>query len=129
MQSPVFHHPALVVRHCEFGWGVFTTANLSEDTIVEQSPYLILPDTACDGNILADYVFRLSDDESSPDYQRRAMVLGWGSLYNHNKAPNLSYGIIVKRKLFQYITSRQVYAGEQLFVSYGEKWWADRTGR
>ena len=93
--------------------------------MVEQAPYLVVPADACNPNILADYVFRLSDPKQ-PDVELRALVLGWGSIYNHSNEPNIEYAILAKRKLFQYTTTRKIYAGEQLFVSYGEKWWQDR---
>ncbi len=129
MQVAVYQHPALRVRPCEFGWGVFTTKALPAATLVECAPFLILDLGAAQGPPLCDYVFRLSDDEASPLYDQRALVLGWGSLYNHADDPNLEYAMYEEQQLFEYTTRRPVRAGEQLFVSYGPRWWDDRALR
>lgn len=125
----VFQHPALRVRPCEFGWGVFTSAALPAGTLVERAPFLILDLGVTQAPPLSDYVFRLSDEEGSELYDQRALVLGWGSLYNHNDDPSLEYAMILEQQLFEFTTRRAVRAGEQLFVSYGAVWWNDRELR
>lgn len=125
----VYQHPALRVRPCAFGWGVFTAEALAAGTLVERAPFLILDLVAAQGPPLCDYVFRLSDDEGSELYDQRALVLGWGSLYNHAEEPSLEYSMILERQLFEYSTRRAVRAGEQLFVSYGAAWWGERALR
>ncbi len=126
MQIAVFRHPALVVRPCSFGWGVFTLSALPADTLVESAPFLLLDLASAQHPPLCDYSFRLTDNAKSPHYEQRALVLGWGSLYNHADEPSLHYQLRLKQRLFEYVTTRDVPAGEQLFVSYGGVWWTDR---
>lgn len=126
MQHPVFRHPALTVRACEYGWGVFTTARLEADVLVESCPFLIVPEADTLAKPLCDYVFRLTNDKADPNYPFRVLALGWGGLFNHANEPNIQYSSVVKRRLLHFTTSRPVLAGEQLFVTYGAAWWNDR---
>ncbi len=126
MQIAVFQHPALVVRPCSFGWGVFTQTALPAETLVECAPFLLLDMASAQHPPLCDYTFRLTDAPGSPHFDQRALVLGWGSLYNHADVPSLDYRLRLKQRLFEYITTRDVAAGEQLYVCYGPVWWTDR---
>lgn len=125
-KHPVFHHPSLVVRACEFGWGVFASSKLPADEIVERCPFLVVPASATVEPPLSEYVFMMTDDPADPMFGFRAMPLGWGGLFNHNNTPNLHYVSHDKRKLLEFSTTREIAAGEQLFVSYGPKWWSKR---
>ena len=122
----VHHHPALEVRRCAYGWGVFTTRALDAGEVVECAPYLVLPAVAADALPLCNYVFWLSDDEKSALYGQRALSLGWGGLFNHDDAPNLDYAADTDAQLLEFITTRAVHAEEQLFLSYGADWWQVR---
>lgn len=128
-RAVVFQNPALQVKPCEYGWGVFTRDALPEGTLVERAPFLILDLGATQAPPLSDYVFRLSDEEGSALFDQRALVLGWGSLYNHADEPNVEYAMILEQQLFEFTTRRAVRAGEQLLVSYGAVWWNDRDLR
>jgi hypothetical protein len=126
MQDPVFRHPALTVRGCHYGWGVFTLEDLAEGTVLERCPYLELADSNCEHKPLRDYVFGLTDDHRHHHFTRRALPLGWGALYNHADEPNVAHSVFAKKRLFQFVTTRAVTAGEQLYVSYGPRWWSER---
>ncbi|MSQ01466.1 MAG: SET domain-containing protein-lysine N-methyltransferase [Myxococcales bacterium] len=126
VQIGVFQHPALRVRPCSFGWGVFTRTALSAGTLVEVAPFLVLDLASAQHPPLRDYTFRLTDDPCSAQFDQRALVLGWGSLYNHADEPSLEYHLRAAQRLFEYITTRDIVSGEQLFVSYGPAWWTDR---
>ncbi len=126
MRTPVFHHPAIQVRSCEFEYGVFSSARLPAGEVIERSPYLVLPSSQTDHPPLCDYVFMISDDPKDPAHTLRAMALGWGALFNHNNSPNVRYLSIPKRRILEFSTTREISAGEQLFVSYGAHWWSQR---
>lgn len=125
--SPVYHHPSTVVRACEYGWGVFASARIDADVLVESCPYLVVPEADTHAQPLCDYVFKLTDDPADPDHAFRAVALGWGALFNHANEPNLRYAAVPRRKLLQFTTTRTILAGEQLFVSYGAAWWNYRA--
>lgn len=121
-----FHHPDVTVRPCEFGWGVFATADLPAETVVERAPFLLLDPVDAGNPPLNDYVFTVTHNARSALAGQRALVLGWGSLFNHADPPNVEHRLRLKQRLFEFVTTRAVSAGEQLFVSYGEAWWAGR---
>ena len=121
-------HPSIEVRRCEWGWGVFATTDIAADTVVEEASYLDLPIADTLAAPLRDYVFRLLDEDEPDDRtkERRALVLGLGSLFNHSHPPNIEYTLDSDRRVFCFTTNRDVRADEQLCVSYGEDWWEGR---
>ena len=126
MDQAVYRHPALAVRPCAFGWGVFALRDVPAGTVVERCPYLELPKAATLGNPLSDYVFEASADKSATNADARLLALGWGSLFNHDDDPNLEYTSFPNRRLMEFTAVREIRAGEQLFVSYGPSWWKTR---
>lgn len=95
--------------------------------MVERAPLLLLDAVDTENPPLNDYVFTVTFNPRSSLRNRLALVLGWGSLYNHADTPNVQHHLDMRRRLFEFVTTREVSAGEQLFVSYGDSWWADRA--
>lgn len=126
MKTTVTRHPAIEVRTCEFGWGVFTTADLPAGTLVERTPFLVLDPVDAQNPPLNDYVFVVTHNPRSPLFGQLALVLGWGSLFNHAGEANVQHHLKLKERLFDFVTTRAVSAGEQLFVDYGDGWWSER---
>jgi hypothetical protein len=125
--QPLFRHPNLVVASCEYGYGVFTTAPLPADTTIEECHHLRLKKEDCSG-VIDDYVYGLEPDEqdSEEGTEYYSLPLGWGSIFNHADHHNTEYWHDTDRDLIVFHTVKDVPAGQQLFINYGEPWWETR---
>src|SRR5262245_37487262 len=89
LQMPFVHSDLIVVRRSgKKGRGVFARKLIRKGTIIERAPVILLPigEVFSDAprTMLANYVFVWGSDSV-------AVVLGYGSLYNHSYQPNASY--------------------------------------
>lgn len=127
LPDSLFKHPHLVIAPCRFGHGVFAVERIPADTTVEECPHLRIRKAECSG-IIDDYVFGLDEDttESEEDEACYSLPLGWGSLLNHDDAPNIEYWHDQERDLIIFYTTREIAPGEQLFIDYGKAWWQTR---
>jgi hypothetical protein len=129
----LFVHPGLKVRPCEWGYGVFTDQPIAEGTLIEECHYLKVPFRAVRNSDVTDYVFNI---EWGPHEEDRggewvAIVMGFGMIYNHSQENNVSYYRCFQtgkgtRDVFTFYATRDIEAGEQLCISYGENWWQTR---
>ena len=126
-QQPLYRHPSIVVAPCEFGYGVFTTKRIPAETTLEECHHLRIKKEDCSG-IIDDYVYGLEPDEDDADGESQyySLPLGWGSIYNHAYRHNTEYWHDTDRDLIVFHTIKEVTAGEQLFINYGEPWWDTR---
>ena len=100
-------------------WGVFTDSFIPKGTVIEIARTLKLNNNHLfqNKNILNDYIFKLDEYNS-------LISLGFGSLYNHSENPHVNYH--VTDGLIRYTTIRDIFANEEIFVSYGDNWWQNR---
>ena len=103
-----------VRRSSKKGRGVFARKPIREGTIIERAPVVLIPVGEVFSNAprtkLADYVFNWGSDTV-------ALVLGYGSLYNHSYQPNASYyGEGSHTQAFMAI--RDIRSGEEITVNY-----------
>lgn len=96
------------------GRGVFATAFIPAGTEFERVPVLVMP--AADilggqaGEFLQQYVFEWGDGKV-------ALVLGFGSMYNHSYSPNARYDD-VGRQTKVYTAVRDIAAGQEITINY-----------
>lgn len=101
------------------GRGVFATAGFAKGDVIEVCPILALgKDDA--GGILDDYVVDLGDGSEGV-----ALMLGYGSLYNHSEQPNAEYSWETDDS-YCFTATRDIAAGEQITITYGDDWWSTR---
>ena len=96
------------------GRGVFATRPIAEGEVVELAPVVVIaPSTSryVSRTVLNDYVFGWGDDAI-------AVVLGYGSLYNHSWEPNLRYRTLLDDDLVEFTAVRDIAAGEELMTNY-----------
>lgn len=55
------------------------------------------------------------------------LALGVGSLFNHNRQPNLDYRVDHDKLIIRYFAAKNVPAGEELTIFYGDKLWFEDT--
>ena len=100
------------------GRGVFTSDDIIKGTTIEISPVIVL--TAADRSnvektLLHDYIFEWGEDHTSA-----AVALGYLSIYNHIAEPNCMYQMDFEEQTISIITLRDIQAGEELFIDYGQ---------
>lgn len=113
--NPLFQNEIYVTRSRTHGYGVYAKKKLRKGEKIEEC-YIII--SRGGDKILEDYYF---------DAKRKcAVFLGYGSIYNHSDDPNADYTINFKRRIATIKASRTIQKGEEIFVSYGDKWFSSR---
>lgn len=102
------------------GRGVTTSLPLAKGEFVAQCELLVLSskDTkVVNQTDLQYYTFKYNEDSD-------CLVLGIGEIFNHDGNPNVRYDITdytqdgYTRKVMTFTTTREIAAGEQLFIDY-----------
>jgi len=97
--------------------GVFTTVNYKEGDIIEIAP-VILNQGRLRGKI-EDYIFQW-------DPKTSLIAFGYSSMYNHSDDPNADY-IFVDQERIKITALRNIFAGDEITISYGEAYWTGRN--
>jgi hypothetical protein len=110
----------LEIKEGRHGRGVYATRAFAKGDPVESCHTLELPGDPLP-HPLGDYVFGSAEDENEV-----ILLLGYGMLYNHSSDANLEY-VQDGPRLITFVTLRDVEAGEELTIDYGEEWWSTRN--
>ena len=102
---------------------VLAKTQFAKGEIVEISPVLIVGVEAKAVHRLKDYIFEIDKNK-----QQYAIVLGYGSLYRHNKNPNIVFAYNKANKQMYFMSARPIKAAEELTIDYGKDYWDERTG-
>ena len=100
------------------GKGCFATKNIEKGSLIEKGPFIAIYKEQV-GNRLMNIVFGL-DNHSS------AILLGWGSIYNHSDLNNSDWDLNANDNYFTIIANRDIDEGEEITVSYGDGWLESR---
>lgn len=95
------------------GRGVFATRDYQPGELVEAAPVILFPaqqTPAVASTVIDDYVYLWGDD--------LALVLGYGSLYNHSFEPNARYERDFANKLMRYVAIAPIAPGTEITVNY-----------
>jgi hypothetical protein len=105
------------------GRGVFTAEPIPAGSIIEICPVLVLPlkdRTHLDQTKLHDYYFIWGEEDN-----QCAIVLGFGSLYNHAYEPNAEYAPDFGSSTLDFYALQTIAAGTEITVNYS----GDPSGR
>lgn len=109
--------PSLYIAHSSLGGrGVFTAADIPEGSVIEVCPVIAMPvrDRAfLDETDLYDYYFIWGENDN-----QCAIVLGYGSLYNHAYEPNAQYAADYDGDTLNFYALQDIAAGEEITVNY-----------
>lgn len=109
--------PAIYVRRVRaMGRGVFAGRRFRPGDIIEICPVIPLPRAqarACVGDLLDRYIF----EWPRPGYPA-AVVLGFGSIYNHAADPNAWFAPRASADVMVFRAARPIAPGEQILVDY-----------
>lgn len=118
----MLHVPGLYVQAVpEKGRGVFCANPLAESDLIEICPVILLaPEERehIDKTTVYEYYFIWPDGKGT-----LAILLGFGSLYNHDAAPNAKVYFDMGRRSVEIRCLRPIPAGEEICIDYrsGEK--------
>ena len=120
-QNNPFLRDGVFLKESKYGGkGVFTNKPIKQGEVVEIAPYLLVPiNDISKNNTLKDYVFQCDDCN-------HLLVLGYGSMYNHQDNPNLRYQYNDDQTMFSYLANRDIECNEELCISYGDGYWLGR---
>jgi hypothetical protein len=95
------------------GTGVFALVAFEPEQIIERCPVLVVPAeqalTVAD-TVFGDYVYEWEDGY--------ALALGFGSLYNHDRASNARYEMDYDAQEIHVVAERAIPAGTEVTVNY-----------
>ncbi len=97
------------------GRGVFATKNFKTGEIIEACPIIKLSTRQRlhgEKTALAYYMYPWKSERDA------AVVLGYGSIYNHSHAPNAEWKPNFKTTHMVYVASRPIKKGEEITVNY-----------
>lgn len=98
----------------EKGLGVFAVDPIEAGDVIEVA-HVLVEECAklADGSNLDRYVYQWGDSG-----EHCAIVLGYGSLYNHSYHPNAVFLPDFERGTIAYVARRAIAAGEEITVNY-----------
>ena len=109
--------PSLYIAESELGGrGVFTAAGISKGSVIEVCPVIVLSKadrSHLDETELHEYYFIWGKKD-----EECAIILGYGSLYNHSYEPNAEYAPDFKSKTLDFFALRDIKPGEEITVNY-----------
>lgn len=104
-----------VKKSLRHGFGVFAEKSIKKGEILEQC-YFIL--TKGDDANLEDFYFHAK--------RKYAVLLGYGSIYNHADEPNADYTLNINKRIATIKAVKNIKKGEEILISYGEEWLKSR---
>jgi len=113
--------PAVTVNDAGtgLGRGAFTSRSYSKGQIVEICPVILLDYPMRElPTPVQQIAFNWNKLCDAPE--NYALVLGYGSIYNHADDPNLGYSADPENQVMIYTAMRKIEKGEQLTVSYNQ---------
>ena len=113
--------PSLYIAETKLmGWGVFTSADIDEGTVVEESPVIVMSKgerKLLDQTLLHDYIFEWGEKKDEC-----CVALGYIAVYNHSYRSNCEYEMDFNREMILIRTVHFIRAGEELFINYNGNW-------
>jgi SET domain-containing protein len=102
------------------GRGVFALQAIRLGQVIERCPCIVL-ETGWQQiqTVLHDYLYCWPREGDG-----RAVVLGHGSLFNHDTRPNADWTTDNQEHQFTYHAIRDIHPHEEIFIDYGQDYWA-----
>jgi uncharacterized protein len=102
--------------HPEKGRCVIAAKDFPRESILEKAPVIIISQKdweIIEKTSLHNYAFGWGTEQD-----QAAIALGWGSLFNHSYNPNALYRKNLNEQFIDFITLRDIRAGEEITVNY-----------
>lgn len=112
------------------GRGVFAKENISSEELIERCPLVVLGwrMNYHKDPVIWQYCFTRSCpcEDCKKHGGHFLMVLGYGQVYNHQNDNNAGISFDVKNLFADIKANRDIKAGEEIFISYGNKYFQNR---
>jgi uncharacterized protein len=115
MKTKLFQNKIYVKKSSTHGYGVFAGKTFKKGEKIEEC-YIII--SRGGDKVLEDFYFDVKG--------KYGVFTGFGSIYNHSEDANADYTISVKNRCATIKAYRTIRKDEEIFVSYGDKWFSDR---
>lgn len=93
------------------GRGVFSQTSYKPGDIIERCPIIEIPkEQIKENDVLSNYVF--------PWGEGYALVLGFGSLYNHSYTSNAKYQRDFENRQMLYVAVQSIAIDEEIYINY-----------
>jgi uncharacterized protein len=116
MPRMIYAPDVIVGPSPERGRGVFATRRFGPGETIEMCPVIALSEVDArklDDTMLCEYYFGWGEDR-----KQAAIVLGYGSLYNHSFTPNAAHHKNVADGVMSVVALREIAAGGEIFIHY-----------
>lgn len=115
-------YPIEVKRSNIHGRGVFASKSIKHGSIIEIAPLISnIEFSEIKQTHLRDYVIGMLPRNSG----KCAVMLGYASIYNHSDNNNAVWSFINDEMLIV-VAKRDIEEGEEILVSYGNRYWKSR---
>jgi len=114
----MFHFKLYVKNSEGKGNGVFTKEFIPKGECIEVSPFLVIDKKIVSNGIGTKNNLNQHLYKHKEHYH---IVLGYGSLYNHNDEPNINFIIDIDRGIYEYYSIKDINEDEEIFLNYGIK--------
>lgn len=98
------------------GRGIFARVDINKNEIIESCPVIEIPKTDTSllmESALINYFYFFGKNK-----EKTFLVLGFGSIYNHDKKPNAIYKESLINKTVDFIATKDIKKDEEILVNY-----------
>ena len=96
--------------------GVFSSQPIKEHDIIDVCPFISFPQSNLEKiPVFSNYSFCYPRSEN---WREHALVLGYGSYYNHSKTPNVDWYTDEENRTFIFFALRDINREEELLINY-----------
>jgi len=97
--------------------GVFSSQKIKKGEVIDICPFLSFPQSSRETiPVFTNYAFCYPRSEN---WTTHALVMGYGSYYNHSETPSVDWKTNEEDRTFIFFSLRDINKGEELFINYG----------
>jgi SET domain-containing protein len=97
--------------------GVFSSQTIKKGEVIDTCPFLSFPEKPNEKlPVFSNYTFCYPRSEN---WSEHALVLGYGSYYNHSNTPNVDWYTDEETRTFVFFSLTNIEIGEELLINYG----------
>lgn len=122
-EQPTTTTALCTIKNGPKGRGLFSCALIPPGTLIHEAPCIRVVQKEYDNfmrfTVLEHYLFNATNGD-------KLLALGYGSLFNHSRCPNVDYRIDASNLCIRYFAGhRTISMDEELCISYGGNLWFD----
>lgn len=114
MKNELFSGKLQVRKSPIQGYGVFAQQDFATGACIEECRVIRVIHHKNPGFV--NYVFKGDEEGIS------LCPLGYGAIYNHSPEANAEYAYVPEHEIMRYSARKNIKAGEEIFISYGQSW-------